>query len=171
MVGEGLVLEIRVLAKQGNGVQEIARAVGVSCNTVRRYQRAADLVRYRERPMRPGELTGQRVYVAERWPSYARRTCFCGLLRSVAISTRRARSDELRLMAIPVSIRQTRAAPSEEIQCTPMPNTVPGDLQRQDNRPGVAQDRAELFHHGIMHLGKIHSAQASQLSYLSRGLG
>lgn len=50
MVGEELALEIRVLAKHGKGVREIAREVGVSRNTVRRYLRAADAVRYRLLP-------------------------------------------------------------------------------------------------------------------------
>ena len=45
MVGEELALKIRVLAKHGKGVREIAREVGVSRNTVRRYLRAADAVR------------------------------------------------------------------------------------------------------------------------------
>ena len=49
MVGEGLALEIRVLAKHGKGVWEITREVGASRNTVRRYLRAADAVRYRAR--------------------------------------------------------------------------------------------------------------------------
>ena len=40
----------------------------------------------------------------------ARQTCFCGLLRSPAIPTGRARSERLRLMEIPVSMPQTRTA-------------------------------------------------------------
>ena len=66
MVGEELALEIRVLAKHGKGVREIAREVGVSRNTVRRYLRAADAVRYRARPPRPGKLSGHEAYVAGR---------------------------------------------------------------------------------------------------------
>jgi transposase len=66
MVGEELALEIRVLAKHGKGVREIAREVGVSRNTVRRYLRAADAVRYRARPPRPGKLAGHEAYVAGR---------------------------------------------------------------------------------------------------------
>ena len=56
MVGEELALEIRILAKHGKGVREIAREVGVSRNTVRRYLRAPDAVRYRQRPVRQGKL-------------------------------------------------------------------------------------------------------------------
>ena len=66
MVGEGLALEIRVLAKHGKGVREIAREVGASRNTVRRYLRAADAVRYRTRPPRLGKLAGHEAYVAGR---------------------------------------------------------------------------------------------------------
>ena len=38
-------MEIRVLAKHGKGVREIARELGLSRNTVRRYLREPDAVR------------------------------------------------------------------------------------------------------------------------------
>ncbi len=56
-------MEIRILSKHGKGVREIAREVGVSRNTVRRYLRAPDAARYRERPPRPGKLSGFEGYV------------------------------------------------------------------------------------------------------------
>jgi transposase len=62
MVGGEAALEIRVLAKHGLGVREIARQVGVSRNTVRRYLREPEAVHYRERPPRPG------VARHEGWP-------------------------------------------------------------------------------------------------------
>ena len=66
MVGGELALEIRVLAKHGAGVREIAREVGVSRNTVRRYLRDPGAVRYRERRPRTGKLTGHEDYIASR---------------------------------------------------------------------------------------------------------
>ena len=45
MIGVGMSMEIRVLAKHGKGVREITREVGVSRNTVRRYLRDPDAVR------------------------------------------------------------------------------------------------------------------------------
>ena len=59
-------MEIRVLAKHGKGVREIAREVGVSRNTVRRYLRDAEAARYRARPPRPGKLAPFEGYIAER---------------------------------------------------------------------------------------------------------
>ena len=53
MLGGELALEIRVLGKHGKGVREIAREMGVSRNTVRRYLRDPEAARYRQRPPRP----------------------------------------------------------------------------------------------------------------------
>ena len=46
MIGVDLAMEIRVLAKHGEGVREIARETGASRNTVRRYLRDEEAVRY-----------------------------------------------------------------------------------------------------------------------------
>jgi transposase len=48
-------VEIRVLSRQGKSIREIARMVGVSRNTVRRYLRGAGLPRY-EREARRSKL-------------------------------------------------------------------------------------------------------------------
>lgn len=66
MVGGELALEIRVLARHGKGLREIAREVGVSRNTVRRYLRDPAAARYRSRPLQPGKLTAFEGYVAAR---------------------------------------------------------------------------------------------------------
>ena len=66
MIGVELSMEIRVLAKHGKGVREIAREVGVSRNTVRRYLRDPDAVRYKGRPQRPVKLEPFKTYVVER---------------------------------------------------------------------------------------------------------
>ena len=71
MLGGELALEIRVLAKHGMGVREIAREAGVSRNTVRRYLRDPEAARYRARPPRPGKLDGFAAYIAGRVASAA----------------------------------------------------------------------------------------------------
>ena len=48
LVGE-MALGIRLLAKRGKGLRAIAREIGVSRNTVRRYLRDGNAERYRPR--------------------------------------------------------------------------------------------------------------------------
>jgi transposase len=59
-------MEIRVLAKHGKGVREIARELGLSRNTVRRYLREPEAVRYRSRPSRPTKLDPYKLYIQQR---------------------------------------------------------------------------------------------------------
>ena len=65
LVGE-MALEIRLLAKRGKGLRAIAREIGVSRNTVRRYLRDGDADRYRPRPRRSGKLAAFDDYIAKR---------------------------------------------------------------------------------------------------------
>lgn len=65
LVGE-MALEIRLLAKRGKGLRAIAREIGVSRNTVRRYLRDGDAERYRQRPRRSGKLAAFDDYIAKR---------------------------------------------------------------------------------------------------------
>jgi transposase len=66
MVGEETAMEIRVLAKHGKGVREIARELGCSRNTVRRYLREPEATRYQPRSARPTKLDAYHDYIAER---------------------------------------------------------------------------------------------------------
>ena len=66
MVGAEQVTEIRVLHRHGKGIREIAREVGLSRNTVRRYLRDEAAVRYTPRPSRPTKLDPFRAYVQAR---------------------------------------------------------------------------------------------------------
>jgi transposase len=66
MIGEETAMEIRVLARHGKGVREIARELGCSRNTVRRYLREPAAARYRSRPSRATKLDGYHDYIAER---------------------------------------------------------------------------------------------------------
>ena len=69
MVGGEAALEIRVLAKHGLGMREIARQVGVSRNTVRRYWREPEAVHYRGRMRQPGKLSAYEDYIVARLAS------------------------------------------------------------------------------------------------------
>jgi transposase len=66
MVGVEAALEIRVLHRHGKGIREIARETGVSRNTVRRYLRHEEAVRYKARPVRAAKLDPFKSYVIER---------------------------------------------------------------------------------------------------------
>ena len=66
MVGSEAALEIRVLHRHGKSIREIARAMGVSRNTVRRYLRDGEAERYRPRPLRAAKLDPFKGYVIER---------------------------------------------------------------------------------------------------------
>ena len=66
MIGEELAMEIRILAKHAKGVREIAREVGCSRNTVRRYLREPAAERYATRLPRPTKLDAYREYIAMR---------------------------------------------------------------------------------------------------------
>lgn len=60
-------VEIKVLARQGMGIKTIARTLGLSRNTVRRYLRGeAEQPCYLARPPRPAKLDPFKVYLQER---------------------------------------------------------------------------------------------------------
>ena len=56
-----------MLAKHGKWVREIAREVGVSRNTVRRYLRDVEASRYKERPARPAKIDPFRATCGSVW--------------------------------------------------------------------------------------------------------
>ena len=59
-------MEIKVLARRGVPVREIARQLGCSRNTVKRYLNDANAVRYGPRSPRPTKLDPYKAYVVER---------------------------------------------------------------------------------------------------------
>jgi transposase len=71
MVGSEAALEIRVLRRHGKSIREIAREMGVSRNTVRRYVRDDTAERYKPRPVRTTKLEPFKAYIAERLRSAA----------------------------------------------------------------------------------------------------
>jgi transposase len=66
MLTQEQVMEIRILARQGKGIREIAGELGISRNTVRRYLRDSTSGRYARRASRPGKLAPYEVYLRER---------------------------------------------------------------------------------------------------------
>jgi Helix-turn-helix domain len=70
MAGEEVALEIRVLHRHGKGIREIAREIGSSRNTVRRYL-LDESARYKPRPRRATKLDPFKDYVVERLTSAA----------------------------------------------------------------------------------------------------
>jgi transposase len=82
MVGEEMAMEIRVLSKHGKGVREIARELGCSRNTVRRYLREPSADRYRPRTARPTKLDEHRDYIAVRLKAAAPETIPAAVLLS-----------------------------------------------------------------------------------------
>jgi transposase len=66
MLTQEQAVEIKVLARRGVAIREIARQVGCSRNTVKRYLHNANAVRYRARPPRVTKLDPFKDYVVQR---------------------------------------------------------------------------------------------------------
>ncbi len=66
MIDQEGSLEIRILHRQGVGVREIARRMGVSRNTVRKYLRDESAPLYGPRAPRASKLDAYKDYIAER---------------------------------------------------------------------------------------------------------
>ena len=66
MLTQEQAVEIRVLARRGVGIREIARQLGCSRNTVRRYLNDEDAGRYKTRPPRETKLEAFKPYLVER---------------------------------------------------------------------------------------------------------
>jgi len=59
-------MEIKILHRQGVAIRDIARQMGVSRNTVRKYLRGPAEPGYSARPARPGKLDRFKAYIDER---------------------------------------------------------------------------------------------------------
>ena len=66
MLTQEQAVEIRVMARRGEGVRSIAKQLGCSRNTVRRYLREAGAKRYRPREPRARKLDEFKRYLSER---------------------------------------------------------------------------------------------------------
>jgi transposase len=66
MLTQEQAVEIKVLARRGVPIRDIARQLGCSRNTVKRYLSDANAVRYAARLPRPTKLDAFKGYVLER---------------------------------------------------------------------------------------------------------
>src|SRR4030095_13849647 len=66
MLTQEQAVEIRVMARRGEGVRAIARQLGCSRNTVRRYLREEAARRYGPRAARACKLDDYKAYLGER---------------------------------------------------------------------------------------------------------
>ncbi|WP_028231669.1 helix-turn-helix domain-containing protein, partial [Paraburkholderia mimosarum] len=66
MLSQEQAVEIKVLARRGMGVREIARQLGISRNTARRYLRDEQAGHYKQREPRATKLEPFKSYVLER---------------------------------------------------------------------------------------------------------
>jgi transposase len=66
MLTQEQAVEIRVMARRGVAIREIARELGCSRNTVRRYLNDPEATRYRARPSRTAKLDPFKPYLLER---------------------------------------------------------------------------------------------------------
>ena len=64
MLTQENAVEIRILARQGKSIRAIARELGTSRNTVRRYLRDREVPRYGPRAVRPTKLDPFKRYLA-----------------------------------------------------------------------------------------------------------
>lgn len=66
MINQEEQMEIKILNKQGMGIRKIARTLGISRNTVRRYLRHEGTLSYKKRPATPSILDPYRDYIVIR---------------------------------------------------------------------------------------------------------
>jgi transposase len=91
MVGGEAAMEIRILCKHGKGVREIAREASVSRDTVRRYLRAPDALRYRERLVKHGKVSAFEGDIFQRLASAVPERLAAAVLLRADRSPRRTR--------------------------------------------------------------------------------
>jgi transposase len=66
MLTQEQIVEIKVLARRGVAIRDIARQLGVSKNTVKRYVRNTEAVRYASREVRPTKLDPFKDFLLDR---------------------------------------------------------------------------------------------------------
>jgi DNA replication protein DnaC len=99
-------VELKVVARQGRGIKAIARELGISRNTVRKYLRSeGPLPQYRPRAPRPSKVEPFKAYLRERigsdWPHLAqqaadREESFADFLEKLLVAEAKARAERTR---------------------------------------------------------------------------
>jgi transposase len=125
MLTEEQAVEIRVLARRGEKLKEIARELGVSRNTVRRYVRDARASRYKRRTAKPKKLDPFREYLQSRVEAARPRW----IPATVLLRERRARANEGGLSQL-----KTYLSPLKEAKVDPVVRfeTAPGEQMQAD---------------------------------------
>ncbi len=117
-----MAMEIRVLARHGMGVRE----VGMSRNTVRRYLRDAEAVRYKDRPRRSTKLDPYIAYIAARLAAAAPETIQANVLleeikargHAGGYTMVKAHVAALRARAVPEPVVRFETAPGNRCRWT-----------------------------------------------------
>lgn len=118
-------MEIKVLARQGHGIREIAREMQVSRNTVRRYLRDGAAVNKKAPSRRPHKLDAHREYIEQRLraahPAWLPATV---LLQEIAeqgytggLTRLRSFMRSLRVLPPPEPVVRFETPPGQQMQC------------------------------------------------------
>ena len=118
-------MEIRVLARQGMGIREIARQMGCSRNTVKRYLRDVEAGRYGPRAPRPTKLDAFKPYVRARIEA----ACPHWIPAVVLLREIRERGYAGGLTQLKAFIAPMKAAPAEPVVRF---ETAPGEQMQVD---------------------------------------
>jgi transposase len=120
MLTQEQAVEVRVMARQGKGIREIARATGISRNTVRKYLRESGPPRYQERAPRPSKLDPYKNYLMERVgdakPAWLPATV---LLREIRAQGYDGGISQLKAFLVPLKPAKNEAGPIVRFETAP----------------------------------------------------
>jgi transposase len=124
MLTQEQAVEIRVLARRGVGMREIARQMGCSRNTVRRYLRDTGAARYKQRTARGTKLDPYKAYLKSRVeaarPDWIPATVLLREIRELgyrgAISQVKLHLATLKQASAPEQIRRFETEPGQQMQ-------------------------------------------------------
>jgi transposase len=124
MLTQEQAVEIRVLARRGVGLREIARQMGCSRNTVRRYLRDSGAARYKQRPARGTKLDPFKDYLKRRVeaarPDWIPATVLLQEIRELGygggISQVKVHISALKPASAPEPVRRFETEPGQQMQ-------------------------------------------------------
>lgn len=124
MLTQEQAVEIRVLARRGGGLREIARQMGCSRNTVRRYLRDTGAARYKQRTARGTKLDPFKEYLKRRVeaarPDWIPATVLLQEIRELGysggISQVKVHISALKPASAPEPVRRFETEPGQQMQ-------------------------------------------------------